>query len=134
MLGRIAKTEILTAPPRASLALVRHAGWMAARPFDSRGLGRRLAQDHEKNQVATSLQEMADRREDSEVLFISGRQVLVMMAYGLRHKERAANIPPDERVSLVSDVMGEYFPDHSFDDFSLDHQDVATLRQHVPSH
>lgn len=134
MFGRVAKKEILTAPPRASLALVRHAGRTAARPFDSRGLGRRLAQDHEKNQVATSLQEMSARREDQEVLFISGRQVLAMMAYGLRHRERANTIPPDERISLVSGIMGEFFPDRRFDDFSLDDQDVATLRQHVPSH
>ena len=134
MLKSLKTIEQLSTPLGLGYYGLKKVGQLAFWPFDSRGLGERLEQNHDRNSINTSLGELALRPSDDEVALLDARQILSITAYGMSHAEEPSAIPPAEGTQIVKGLMREHFPDRRFDDFPLPENTIASLRSHVPEY
>ncbi len=74
--------EILLTPASVGLDIINKVCRTVVSPFDSRGLGERLARDHTANQIDVCLQEMTDRIDDREIVLLGAQHIVAVMARG----------------------------------------------------
>ena len=134
LLETLRTTEVWSTPATAGRDLLKKVGWYAVRPIDSRGLGQRLTENHDDNEVQSGLDELSRRGNEPEIALLGGRQILAIVA---RRMERDREEDPagiEKQTLFLKTLMYDYFPQQSFDDFKLREADIASLRQQLPEY
>jgi hypothetical protein len=133
LLNKLNLFERLPTPVDVGKEIIKRVGLLALKPLEDEGLGERLAREHDRTQLDIGLTELSRHQNNPEIALLDGRLILSTMAKSMR-TELDDNFSLAERVTVIYIVMGNHFPEHSFDDFALDAEAVEALRRHVPEY